>query len=554
MLRTVIVLFLGSAFAASSESQQKSQDQSSAGNIPSRVSVGSNMVLVPVVVAGKHGKHIVGLTANDFELREDGKIRKISNFEEVVADVTPVKSAAPAPGSFTNEISAAHPKKLEIILVDLLNTPFSERAEARKGLLKFLSQSADPDTLMALMVLSSNQLTMVHNFSESPSVLVDAIQKLQAPVGSHDSPTLNTNGGNVNAEAKQLSTILAGEAANPELPSFGILKLHEDQAKADVSQQDQEGLMTLEAMQQIAQYFTALPGRKSLLWASTGFRFNSVTPWMSRSSNPYDWQHTVRMLQNANIAVYPVDLSGVGLAGQGDLTSHGKIRMTTMGQLSDPLVANHQTMEFAADSTGGKALYNSNNTAELLQEARQDSAEYYMLSFYAGSKEKDGWHKLSVRVDQEGARVRARSGYLFVRPDHVAKSSRQADELMALASALPSTALPLRGQWQQVERAGDKRKAHFSVFLLPGGVAIENGQINVDFLIAAFNLKGKEVARIGQNVERNLAADAVAQIKSEGIGYANALSLAPGEYDVHFVVRDNLTGRLGSISTLVAVR
>ena len=45
----------------------------------------------------------------------------------------------------------------------------------------------------------------------------------------------------------------------------------------------------------------------------------------------------------------------------------------------------------------------------------------------------------------------------------------------------------------------------------------------------------------------------MAKLKNEGLAYANSLELLPGQYMVRFVVRDNLTGKLGSVSAPLTV-
>lgn len=173
----------------------RAQDQGGrqANNSSYKLSVGANMVLVPVVVTDKHGQHVSGLKAEDFEVQEEGKTQKIAAFDEVIAETAAVPLVALLPNSFSNRVIAKNPKKLEILLLDLLNTPLSGRAEARRGLIEFLSKSADPDTLVALLVLRKGGVRMIHNFTTDPSVLVAAIQQVQAPVASRDNPTLNTN-------------------------------------------------------------------------------------------------------------------------------------------------------------------------------------------------------------------------------------------------------------------------------------------------------------------------------------------------------------------------
>lgn len=78
-------------------------------------------------------------------------------------------------------------------------------------------------------------------------------------------------------------------------------------------------------------------------------------------------------------------------------------------------------------------------------------------------------------------------------------------------------------------------------------------QISVDFLVFAWNSEGKEAARIGQRLTSKLSAAELTQIQTNGVGYNNALSLPPGRYDVHIVVRDNLKGSIGSVVATLQV-
>ena len=567
---TAIIAVFSLLLATALFTQDKGPEQSPSKEPLFKFSVGTNLVLVPVVVNDKQGKHISGLTIDDFEIREDGNVKKISGFEEVTAETSVVERPAVAPNTFTNQVVATRPKKLEIILLDLLNTPLAGRAEARRGLAEFLSRSTDPDTLIALLVLRSNGVQIIHNFTSDPAMLVAAVRKVQAPVSSRDAPVLNTNGGDTDAEARQLGAILAGNASAQSMgasPSAGkmVAMNRGMEALSDSSRQSQEGLLTLECMQQIARYFAAVPGRKSLLWASTGFRFSigSMPGEATRGTTLSDWQRTIQMLQDANIAVYPVDLTGVGLSTASDMTIHGgnpnvQSQVTTAldtGRVADPMIGKHQSMDTVATMTGGKALYNNNDSAELMRRARQDSSQYYLLAYYT-ERGKSGWRKLTVHVHHEGAQIRARSGFFFHDAGRDPDATRQADEIMAVTSALESTALPFTGKWQQIEPEGDKRKAHFALSLPPGAVLIDAQQenhLNLDFLVLAWNAEGKEAARIGQRLDRKLSPSDAAEIQAQGISYVNTLVLPPGEYTVHVVVRDNLRGNLGSVATRLKV-
>jgi VWFA-related protein len=504
------VLFFATAplLVTGQTSQNRNPEQSQPA-VPStfKFSASTHLVLVPAAVTDKQGQPVTGLTADDFEILEDGKVQRISNLEEITAEASAVQRPPVEPNTFTNKLIAPRAKKLEIVLLDLLNTPVAAREEARKSLLQFLSKSADQETLVALLVMRANSVRMIHNFTSDPAVLMAAIRKVQAPAASRDATTLNTNGGDVDAEAEQLRAILNGQAAmSTATAAAQIAQLRSLEARADLSKEDQEGLITLECMQQVAQAFAAVPGRKSMFWVSTGFTFNiGSMPWEgTRGTTPEDWQRTMRMLEDANISIYPVDLSGINLQGQSDIMVHGTLNQESTqaamesGRASDPSLGRHQAMDRIATMTGGRTCYNSNDTERCLLRARQDSAQYYMLAYHTSAAGKEGWRKLDVRLRRKGLQIRARTGFFFNNAARDPDSTRMAEELTAVTSGLEATSLPVSGQWQQIDRAGDQRKVHFALSIPPGEVTVDTEheyQINVDFLVFAWNAEGKRRPR-----------------------------------------------------------
>lgn len=82
----------------------------------------------------------------------------------------------------------------------------------------------------------------------------------------------------------------------------------------------------------------------------------------------------------------------------------------------------------------------------------------------------------------------------------------------------------------------------------------DQNHLNIDFAAAAREPAGKVVATNGRTLDAHLKPESLQQIRSSGITYKGALELAPGEYSVRFVVRDNLTGRLGSVTAPLRVQ
>ncbi len=114
-------------------------------------------------------------------------------------------------------------------------------------------------------------------------------------------------------------------------------------------------LDTLSAFEEIAQYLSGVPGRKSLIWVSSGFSSMVGSPadmhmyrtGEMRTFGP-ELDRVFRALNSADVAVYPVDVRGV-----------------PFGTAS---FANTSTMVEFASHTGGRAYYNRNNldTARLV--------------------------------------------------------------------------------------------------------------------------------------------------------------------------------------------
>jgi VWFA-related protein len=545
---------------------------------PWKLSVGSNLVIVPVVVTDKHGDHVSGLSAEDFEVKEEGASQKIIGLEAVTGDTEKVeKAAAPATNRFSNTV-VQRPKRLVIIALDQVNTPFENVNDSHRALIDFLSKSIDETTLVALVALQRNGVRIIHDFTNNPSVLVDAIKKVKASVTSRNTQTLDALGDNSQAdlEAMQLTALLSGSSVSPgasvaELNAAAKMAPVVQRAQLDATRLAQDALITLEDFQQVAQYFWGVPGRKSLIWASTGFAFSTgATPQSgTRGTLMDDWQRTFRMLGDANISIYPVDVAGL-LPGvnannlqslssavvktggpEGGVGARSQqLSAVESGALLDPTAGRHDTMRQMADMTGAQPLYNSNDVSGLLRQARVDASQYYMLAYYTKSTGKQGWRKLNVKVKRDNVKVRYRSGFFFRDPQNEADAARQADEMLALTSDLDFTAMPLSGAWGNVEPAANGSKVHFLLFI-PAGITFIDSErqnhISLDFRAAALDSAGKVIASIGERLETNLAPENLVRVQSKGVDYANALTLPPGQYRVHFVVRDNLKGTLGSV-------
>jgi hypothetical protein len=70
----------------------------------------------------------------------------------------------------------------------------------------------------------------------------------------------------------------------------------------------------------------------------------------------------------------------------------------------------------------------------------------------------------------------------------------------------------------------------------------------------AFTPDGKRVGQpVGQIVDVHVTPAKLAAIQKQGLAFVDALNVTPGEYTVRFVVRDDFTGRTGSVTAPLKV-
>src|SRR5713101_7905404 len=117
------------------------------------IRVTTHMVLVDVVVTDKQGKAITGLHPEDFEVEENGKTQKISTFVPAGENLA---GAQPLPhGIYSNRPQYRSPGgPVTVMLLDAVNTPFSDQGYARRQMLSFVQQQYKPGQRMAVFTLT----------------------------------------------------------------------------------------------------------------------------------------------------------------------------------------------------------------------------------------------------------------------------------------------------------------------------------------------------------------------------------------------------------------
>jgi len=82
----------------------------------------------------------------------------------------------------------------------------------------------------------------------------------------------------------------------------------------------------------------------------------------------------------------------------------------------------------------------------------------------------------------------------------------------------------------------------------------DNNHVSVEVAFSVTNMKGSSVDSLGIHAEYNLDPHAVEKTNLYGTSFNNNMHVPPGEYEAKFVVRDNLSGKVGSVSVPLSVK
>jgi VWFA-related protein len=421
---------VGGNSAGPGPEQPQAMPVSKAGSGPVNLQVRTNLVLVDVVVTAK-GKPVDGLARDRFHVTDGGAPEEITTFEEHMLKDAPVTLKAPdlGPNVYTDFPQYSVGSAANVLLLDALNTPLADQEVVRQEMIAYL-KNIPPGTKVAVFTLAS-RLRMVQGFTTDSSVISRAVSgkdTLGASVAlDHDAD------GNLNEEENDLS----GQAdQGPSSMDVIMSNLQQFQADMQSFQDDVREQITLNALQQLAQYLTAIPGRKNLIWFSGSFPLRvepdaNVRPMKGSLSSPFaamrdytqDVHRTDDLLSAARVAVYPIDARGL----MGDTTMsaesdpHDQSLQSTLrssaarpNQLAKTTAAQarvvddqlkqteieQETMQQIAADTGGKAFVNTNGLKEAVGEAVNNGANYYTIGYTPQLKE-DGSYR-QIKLDVEG--------------------------------------------------------------------------------------------------------------------------------------------------------
>ncbi len=220
-----------------------------------------------------------------------------------------------------------------------------------------------------------------------------------------------------------------------------------------------------------------------------------------------------------------------------------------------------------ARRTGGRAVLNSNDFGEVFDVVLRESSDYYLVGYYPREPEQRGRHRrVRVRVLREGVHVTHQRGYYEERPfDRMSRSEKNLILYEALNFDTPYADLPLRADFEFFHDSRGGPTLVYAVGLhsrdIPSKQGRDSTTVKLTVIAQAKPKRGPD-ERPSPSVldERRFemqldsaAFDRLADDPNSWLHYGSQMPLKPGDYDWKVVVRDDLSGALGSYQTTLRV-
>jgi VWFA-related protein len=511
----------------------------------------TRLVVVDVVATDSNNQTLTGLKPEDFNLLENGRPQKISNF----SFRAPNAKQLPPPQLPANVITNAptfQASTLNVMLLDTLNGDFTEMAYLKDQVVKYFG-SAQLDRPVALFAMEE-RLVLLHDFTTDSAQLKSVAERFKPPARTNNAET-------VASRASAFTT-------------------HGD---FHTSERNIEN--TLNQLNALSKSLAGYPGRKNLIWLSESFPVNLFPDSMANGVAGNCNGDGCGGLAGGTAVIRGAGSSPSGALGRSALEGSGEGDFKDYAQLikkvsealmkaqvavyavdagalgKDSRLESAHTANEIAQATGGKVFRGTNDLAGSMRASIEDGSSYYTLEYYPDNKKWDGqFRQIQIKSNRPGVNLRYRLGYYALDPEKVRKDeSSEVAENYSRALHLDAPAATGVQFQAQVVNAGKKVVVNFHID--PTTLSFQHqddGQERGKFTCTVWAYgkdKDKPAGMTNDTLNANLTkADYQQMMKQHFLPCSRELDLKPGSYTLRVGVLDRTTNKMGTSSFPVTVQ
>jgi len=551
----------------------------------------TRLVQLNVVITDKHGHPVQGLTQDDFQIFDNDTRQRIVHF-------------AVSTGAYSNELVERSPLVISnrpesseesggvtAVLIDALaldsQVPLEIAARTRMATLAVVSflKTLKPGESVALYALRSDGMVVLHDFTENQAALIAAAKAIES--------------GRERGKRIIFDRLVSG---NGHLSGEPVEGSHDMIRIANTSE---DMRVLADGFHGLIKHLQGLPGRKNLVYISSTFpsvaadfepsrmladrdaptpvpKAKLPVPDFSQPESRFEqWRDFARSLSNANITVYPIDAQGLDTMGAGSHFSGSTsvistdkptqtmnpvggpalvdARMNNSAVAPPPMpnstgsVGQWSAMQILADETGGQAVINSNELDQHLREIVDQGGSSYQIGYYPGDRAWDGkYHHIQVKLAQQGTKVLCRKGY-YARDEPVTQGDSELREVAKGVVEAPGIGMALNVSSNPLAPGPEDMVVKLDVHDVHFEKTEGRSTANLDIAFVQLARDGRVLDGIKDHVALALLPQTYEDAETHGWLYPRSLWIEPKAEKMRVVVRDLVTGTVGSVSVPVTL-
>ena len=492
--------------------------------------------LIQVYVTDKKGNPILDLAKDDFEIFDEGKPQKITEFERHV--FLPKEAAQPeVPGTPSPPAQELLPRKFFLLFDFAFNNGIGLE-KSRKAALHLIDEELQLTDEVGILSYSAIKSLKMHEFlSTDRQAVRDVVNRIGMESISGRAENFETQYWQAKTFANPTDATRSGTVFDPKEFLGQEQQWGWERSRLESKMQAQNFAIK---MAELAKAMRYIPGHKQIVLLSSGVPYSLVygveSPLGELSAQEFGeiwlqqrFEDMAKELSSANCTIYALDTQELSATLGSDLRLQGAASLQKL-----------------ASATGGKYFGNINSYEQHVEKIQELTGCYYVLGYYVDDNLDGAYRKIKIEVTRPELNVHAQKGYFNPKPFKKYTDLERMLHLVDLAlSKDPLFQAPYRFPLQVIPCPSDGQSNLCLAAQVPLQEIREIITGQVEMVTVIFNEK-EEIVALKKSQRK------VSRLSGERVSLGGSFSLPPGTYKCRLIIRNLETGR-GAVASATAV-
>jgi VWFA-related protein len=516
------------------------------------------IINVDVDVLDRAGRPVTDLTKDDFEIFEDGRPQKITNFYTI--ENSGIKGAS-GPGDAA--ASTSQFRRKFILLVDNNYIDKIQRDVALAEIDRFVDGSFNGEHEWAIAMISQ-RLEVVHPFTANKAEIHAAIDRIRNSGAFPEQHEIDRS-----ILSDRLRRMEVQNSVDSSLiPTIDYAKVVRFQAREQTYRALRAIRNTARAVREMTRGYAASEGKKVLILLNGGMETNTNFSSYTRDEPDHEITEAQRQIGIAldevvteanasNFAIHIINAKRRGMiAPQHEVENQSSginLQADPNSKGNDPIDTTDVDSSQLTVALGTGGSYSTKPVDTSLAAVESLSSNFYSLGYSPRLEDDRQYHSIKVRVKRSGVRVAHRTGYIDLTPEDRLEQFLQArfslDEKLGslpvkvtLGSAVP------REKGVSVPVFTSLAMDKLTVIPMDGDYV---GRVHV--YVSIFDADGKNQGFHHQMQEVRIPRAQYETIGTSNFKYKLNVQLGKGAFTIVITLRDDLSNEIGSASEAVSI-